>query len=58
MSGVTPFADDPGAVRWLARAIGVTFTAGLLGLFIQGADRPADPYLRPAPAETAATSVP
>ena len=53
-----PFADDPAAIRWLARAVGVTLVAGVLGLFVQGADRPADPYLKPEPAGTAATSVP
>ena len=50
--------DDGATVVWLRRAVFTLLVAGFLAFVARGADRPADPVLRPAPVGSPSSTLP
>ena len=45
---MTAWLTDDAGLTWLRRTIIVLLLAGFVAMLAKGANRPADPYLRPA----------
>ena len=54
---MTAWLNDDEGIIWLRRAVVILLVAGFVAMLAKGANRPADPYLRPAtPAAPGATT--
>jgi hypothetical protein len=47
---VPTWTADPRAQHWVFRAAMLLLAVGVLAFVVEGANRPADPYLEPRPA--------
>jgi len=55
---VTAWLFDDAGMAWLRRIIVVLLVAAFVALLAKGANRPADPYLRPATPASPGSSTP